>query len=395
MALRFMTAGESHGPGLSAILEGLPSGLLIDPAAIDAQLRRRQGGFGRGGRMKIEKDQAQFTAGVRHGCTLGSPIALQIANRDHKNWQEIMGPFTVAPDPAKRVVHTPRPGHADLAGGAKHRFTDLRNVLERASARETAARVAVGSIARQFLEFFGVQVCGHTRSIGPVQVDLRIPQDLALESIASRAAENDLAMLDGSLYDDAVAEITAARKAGDTVGGVVEVIVSGLPPGLGSHVHWDRKLDGRLAQAVCSIPAVKGVEIGAAFEDAKRRGSVVHDPVSGSSEGGWSRTQNCAAGLEGGITNGEPVIIRAAMKPLSTLMKPLATIDIATGEAAKAAVERSDVCAVPACGVVVEAMVAFVFADAWLEKFGADCMADIEHNVERYREEVRRWVQSS
>ena len=395
MALRFLTAGESHGPGLTAILEGVPSGLRLDPNAIDAQLRRRQGGYGRGGRMKIEKDRAQFSGGVRHGVTLGSPLAIHIPNLDFKNWSDIMAPFGAAPEPPKRAVHTPRPGHADLAGGTKYRFEDLRNVLERASARETAARVAVGGVARALLEPFGVRVLGHTRSIGDVRVDLDVPGDVPFDALAERAAANDLAVLQPERYQQMVEAIEAARRDGDTLGGVVEVLVLGLPAGLGTHVHWDRKLDGRLAQAVLSIPAVKGVEIGDAFANAARRGSAVHDAVRRDAAGGVRRARNGAGGLEGGITNGEALVVRAAMKPLSTLMKPLETIDIRSGESAQAAVERSDVCAVPACGVVAEAMVAFVLADVWLDKFGGDTLDDVRSAWERYTQEVARWSPSS
>jgi chorismate synthase len=395
MALRFLTAGESHGPGLTAILEGMPSGLSLDPSAVDAQLRRRQGGYGRGGRMKIEKDRAEFTSGLRHGVTLGSPIALHITNLDFQNWSEIMAPFGPTPGSPKRPVHTPRPGHADLAGGTKHRFDDLRNVLERASARETAARVAVGALARQLLASFGVHVLGHTRAIGDVRVDVAIPDELGFAEVASRAASNDLAVVEPARYQDMVDAIEAARRGGDTLGGVVEVLVLGLPAGLGTHVHWDRRLDGRLAQAVLSIPAVKGAEIGAAFENATRRGSEVHDPVQRDDDGRVRRASNRAGGLEGGMTNGEPLVIRAAMKPLSTLMKPLESIDIRSGQPARAAVERSDVCAVPACGVVAEAVVAYVVADVWLEKFGGDTVDDVRSAWERYAQEVARWGPSS
>ncbi|MFQ5601318.1 MAG: chorismate synthase, partial [Candidatus Krumholzibacteriia bacterium] len=269
------------------------------------------------------------------------------------------------------------------------------NVLERASARETAARVAVGAVVRQLLVACGVQICGHTRSVGPVRIELGVPEDVPYGSVAERATSNDLAVLDPRAYDRMVREIDSARQAGDTLGGVVEVIVLGLPAGLGTHVHWDRRLDGRLGQALLSIPAVKGVEIGAAFENATLRGSRVHDPVRRDADGHLRRTRNGAGGLEGGITNGEPLVVRAAMKPLSTLMKPLETVDLHTGVAALAAVERSDVCAVPACGVVAEAMVAFVLADVWLEKFAGDTMDDVMAASERYAQEVGRWSRSS
>ena len=393
--LRFLTAGESHGPGLTAILEGMPSGLSIDAARIDAELRRRQGGYGRGGRMKIETDRATFTSGVRHGTTLGSPIAIHIANLDYRNWEAIMDPFGAPPDPPRKKVTAPRPGHADFAGGAKHRHADLRNVLERASARETAARVAVGAVARQLLAAFDVEVASCVRSIGDVCDATHVPEDVPYAGVAARAAATDLAFLDASLYEPGVAAITAARAAGDTLGGVVEVFGLGLPPGLGSHVHWDRKLDGRLAQALMSIPAVKGVEIGPAFANATLRGSAVHDPLGRDASGKLRRRRNRAGGLEGGVTNGEPLVVRAAMKPLSTLMKPLDTIDLATGDAAHAAVERSDVCAVPACAVVAEAMVAFVLAGVWLEKFAGDTLGDVRAAWERYVSEVQRWSRSS
>jgi chorismate synthase len=395
LALRFLTAGESHGPGLTAILEGMPSGLELDPARVDAELRRRQGGYGRGARMQIEQDRAEFTAGLRFGRTLGSPIAIHVPNRDHANWESVMAPFGAPPDPPLRVVTAPRPGHADLSGGAKHRAADLRDVLERASARETAARVAVGAVSRQLLHRFGVVVVGHTRAIGSVRVELRVPEDVAYEAVAERSRANDLAVLDLEAGERMRTEIAAAKRDGDTLGGVVEVLAWGLPMGLGSHVHWDRKLDGLLAQAILSIPAVKGVEIGPAFENATRRGSEVHDPVERAAGGGLARTRNRAGGLEGGVTNGEPLVLRAAMKPLSTLMKPLPTIDLHTGKPARAAVERSDVCAVPACGVVAEAMVAFVLAGALLDKFAGDTVEDVHAAWRRYTQEVQRWSRSS
>jgi chorismate synthase len=395
MALRFLTAGESHGPGLTAILEGLPSGLSLDPATVDAELARRQRGHGRGGRMRIEKDRVEFTAGFRHGRTLGSPIALHIPNLDFAHWHDVMAPFGPPPDPPRRVVTSPRPGHADLAAGAKHGARDLRDVLERASARETAARVALGAVARAFLQVFGVHVASHVRRIGAVLSAARVPEDVDWAAVAPQAARSDVACLDAAASQAMVAAIDAARAAGDTLGGVVEVFATGLPIGLGSHVHWDRKLDGRLGQALLSIPAVKGVEIGPAFDNAALPGSAVHDPVYRAADGRLRRRRNRAGGLEGGVTNGEPLVLRAAMKPLSTLVEPLETVDLATGKPARAAVERSDVCAVPACAVVAEAMVALVLADAWLEKFAGDDMAAVHAAHARYQEEVARWSGSS
>lgn len=395
MGLRWLTAGESHGPGLTAILEGMPSGLQLEAASIETLLRRRQAGYGRGGRMKIEQDRAEFTAGVRHGRTLGGPIALHIPNLDFENWRDIMAPFGAPPVPAKREVTAPRPGHADLAGGAKHGFSDLRDVLERASARETAARVALGGVALQLLATCEVSIASHTRAIGEVRCALEVPRDVPFEDVAARTASNEMACLDTATAAAMAAAIDGARARGDTLGGVVEVFAWGVPPGLGSHVHWDRKLDGRIAAALCSIPAVKGVEIGPAFENAALPGSQVHDAVVRGADGMLHRSGNRAGGLEGGITNGEAVVVHAAMKPLSTLMRPLQTVDLRTGAAARAAVERSDVCAVPACGVVAEAMLALVLADACLEKFAGDTLDEVEAARRRYLEEVRRWSGSS
>jgi len=395
VALRFLTAGESHGPGLTAILEGMPSGLALDAAAVDAELARRQAGHGRGGRMKIERDRATFTSGVRHGRTLGSPIALHIDNLDHAAWQDILSPFGPPPDPPRRVVTSPRPGHADLSGGTRHRATDLRDVLERASARETAARVALGAIAKQLLAVLGVQVVSHVRRIGSIECGLRVPEEVPYADVAARARAADLACLDPGAAAAMMAAIDAARAAGDTLGGVVEILALGLPAGIGSHVHWDRKLDGRLGQAMLSIPAVKGVEIGPAFENAARPGSEVHDPVRRAAGGRLARLGNRAGGLEGGVTNGEPLVLRIAMKPLSTLMRPLETVDLRTGEPSRAAVERSDVCAVPACGVVAESMLALVLADACLETFAGPTLDDVRAAHARYLEEVARWSGSS
>jgi chorismate synthase len=395
MALRFLTAGESHGPGLTAILDGMPSGLAIDAALVDRELARRQAGYGRGARMRIESDRADFTGGVRHGRTLGSPIAIHIPNLDYDNWREIMAPFGAAPVPARREVTAPRPGHADLAGGAKHGVGDLRDVLERASARETAARVACGAVARQLLATFGVRVASHVRSLGAVVCPVRVPEDCAWSDVADRAAANDLACLDAATYDAMVGAITQAKADGDTLGGVIEAIMLGLPVGLGSHVQWDRKLDGRIGQAMLSIQAVKGVEIGPAFENATLRGSAVHDPVERGADRRLRRTRNRAGGLEGGITNGEPLVVHVAMKPLSTLMRPLATVDLRTGEAARAAVERSDVCAVPACGVVVEAMLTLVLANSFVETFAGDTLDAMRAAYDRHVAEVARWTGSS
>lgn len=394
MALRWLTAGESHGPGLTAILDGLPAGLVIDLAAVDAALARRQAGYGRSARMRIEHDSAEITAGVRHGRTLGSPLALHITNRDHANWSEVMSPFGPAPLPPKRVVTSPRPGHADFAAGAKFRAADLRDVLERASARETAARVGLGAVCRQLLAVFGVEIASHTRSLGEVVAAPRVPEDVPYAEVAARAA-NDLACLDAAASAAMIAAIEAARQAGDTVGGVIEAYATGLAPGLGSLAQWDRRLDSRIGGALFGIPAVKGVEFGPAFANARLRGSQVHDAFTRDGAGSWCRSSNRAGGLEGGITNGEALVVRVAMKPLATLMHPLATVDLASGEPARAAVERSDVCAVPACGVVVEATLALVLADAWLEKFGGDTLADVEAAHARYREEVGRWSGSS
>jgi chorismate synthase len=345
--------------------------------------------------MQIERDRAEFTGGVRHGRTLGSPVALHIPNLDFEHWRDIMAPFGAPPVPPKRVVTAPRPGHADLAGGAKHAARDLRDILERASARETAARVALGAVAKQLLAVFDVVVGSFVRRIGTVEVPTRVPEDLGWADAVARAAANDLACIDAAAHDAMVAAIDAARERGDTLGGIVEVVALGLPVGLGSHVHWDRKLDGRIGQAMLSIPAVKGVEIGPAFENARLPGSEVHDPVVRDATGRLCRTRNRAGGLEGGMTNGEPLAVRIAMKPLSTLMQPLPTIDLATGQPARAAVERSDVCAVAACGVVAEAVLALVLAGAWLEKFGGDTLDAVCAAHRRYLEEVARWSGSS
>ena len=392
--LRFLTAGESHGQTLVVTLDGMPAGLELDIAALDAQLRRRQGGYGRGRRMAIESDRAEIIAGVRHGRTTGAPIALLIRNRDWVNWQQTMYVEAGMPEGATGTkrgdVTRPRPGHADLAGAIKYRHDDIRDVLERASARETAARVAAGSLARQLLARFHVGIASHVAAIG----DVMLPESRAVSFAEAAAIADDapLRCADEDVQRRMIAAIDAAKEAGDTMGGAFEVIVHGLPPGLGSYVQWDRKLDGRLAQAMMCIHAIKGVGIGLGPEVAVRPGSRVHDeilpPAGGASA--VTRPTNNAGGLEGGVTNGQDVRVTAFMKPIATLMKPLRSVDITTLADAPAAIERSDVCAVPAAAVVGEAMVAFVLADAFLEKFGGDSIDEIERHYAATAEQVRR-----
>jgi chorismate synthase len=383
MALRFTTAGESHGPGLVAIVEGLPAGLELTPEDIDSDLARRQLGHGRGGRMKIEKDRATVTAGIRHGRTLGSPIALQIANIDYANWEERMNPWPVEAEVAE--VHLPRPGHADLAGIQKYGFTDVRNVLERASARETAARVAAGALAKALLRRLGVEVHSHVLTIGSVAAPANgrlAPQDFAdvdASPVRCLSPEASAAM---------VAEIDAKRKANESLGGIYEVQAFGVVPGLGSHVSWEGRLDGRLAQAIMSIQAMKGVGVGDGFALASLPGSRAHDEIFWSEGRGFYRETNHAGGLEGGMTTGDPLIVQAAMKPLPTLTKPLRSVDIATKEPTQALRERTDSCTVPAAAVVGESMVALVLASAYLEKFGGDHMDDVLGAVDRYEERI-------
>ncbi len=397
MRLRFLTAGESHGPSLTAIVEGMPAQVPVLAEHIDLHLGRRQAGYGRGGRMKIETDRVTFSAGVRHGLSIGSPIALTVANSDFASWGDVMNPAPVAPyapDSVKtRPIQTPRPGHVDFAGGIKYgSLDDMRNILERASARETTMRVAAGSVARRLLEECGIFLGSHIVEVGGE----RAPQVLELPPIRELNALADASpvrCVDQEAAQRMIARIDEAREAGDTVGGVFEVVVDGLPVGLGSHVHWDRKLDGRLAGALMSIHAMKGVEIGLGFEATRRFGSQTHDPFglgSASTREPLSRASNNAGGLEGGVTNGEPLVCRVAMKPISTLMKALPSVNVATGQEIGAHVERSDYCAVPAAGVVGEAMVALVLADALLEKFGGDYLGEVQESVERHRERTRR-----
>ena len=383
MTLRFTTAGESHGPGLVAVVEGLPAGLVLSPDDIDRDLARRQLGHGRGGRMKIEKDRAQVTAGIRHGRTLGSPVALRIENLDYPNWEERMNPWPV--DAAVDEVHLPRPGHADLAGIQKYGLSDVRNVLERASARETAARVGAGALAKVFLRDMGVSVHSHVLQVGSVHAPA--PADLTPEHFEG-VDESPVRCLDADASDAMVEEINVARKANESLGGVYEVRAFGLVPGLGSHISWEERLDGRLAYAVMSIQATKGCGVGDAFDVAGRRGSDAHDEIFWSEERGYWRETNHAGGLEGGMTNGEPLVVRAAMKPLPTLTKPLQSVDTVTKEPAQALRERTDSCTVPAAGVVGEAMVALVLAAAYREKFGGDHVDDAVAALRHYTERI-------
>ena len=384
--LRFTTAGESHGPALVSILEGMVAGLPLVATDVDTELARRQQGYGRGRRMKIESDHAEFLSGVRAGETLGSPIAMLIQNRDWKNWQEIMDPVPREGDPErKRAVTRPRPGHADLSGMLKYDRADARDVLERASARETTARVAAGAVCRRFLSEFDITLGSHVVHLGGV--DARRPDRLPTDLNAA-ADESQLRTLDRDAEQEMIARIDAAKAEGNTLGGIAEVICDGVPVGLGSHVSWDRKLDGRLAAALMSIPAVKAVEIGLGVECARRKGSDVHDEIdpdeANVKAGRVRRRTNRAGGMEGGISNGEQIVLRASMKPISTLMRPLGTIEMKTREPARAVAERSDVTAVPAMGVIAEAMTAFVVAQALLEKFGGDSLTETRRNYENY-----------
>jgi chorismate synthase len=390
--LRFLTAGESHGKGLVMILDGLPAGLAIDFEAVTTQLRRRQGGYGRGRRMAIESDRAEPLSGVRHGLTTGAPVALMIPNKDWENWQRTMHVEPEEPagatGPDRPAVTRPRPGHADLAGVVKYGHDDIRNVLERASARETASRVAVGAIARQLLEQVGTEIISHVFSIG--SVSLADPLVVTFEQARAIRADAPLHCVDPDIEREMIAEIERAREAGDTMGGGFEVIAHDVPPGLGSYAQWDRKLDGRLAQALMSIPAIKGVGIGRGPAAASLPGSRLHDEILPPGEGrpvvGVRRPTNNAGGLEGGVTNGEDLRVSGFMKPIATLMKPLRSVDIKTLAESPAAIERSDVCAVPAAAVVGEAMVALVLADAALEKFGGDSVQELVDNFRAFRD---------
>jgi len=382
--LRLITAGESHGPGLTCIVEGLPAGLELSAEAINADMARRQLGHGRGGRMKIERDAAEVTAGVRHGRTLGGPIALQVRNRDYANWEERMNPWPVEEEVAE--VHLPRPGHADLVGVQKYKHSDVRNILERASARETAARVAGGALCKAFLRRLGVEVYSHVVQIAsviaPERAEALTPADFG------EVDASPVRCLDPGAAKAMVAEIDDLRRANESLGGVFEVQAFGLVPGLGSHVSWEERLDGRLAQAICSIQAIKGVSIGDAFSVAGVPGSAAHDEIFYSGENGFYRETNRAGGLEGGMTNGLPLIVRGAMKPLPTLTKPLRSVDTETHEPAQALRERTDSATIPAAGVVGEAMVAYVLAAAYRSKFGGDHIDDVLEAVSAYRERI-------
>ena len=386
--ISFHTAGESHGRGLTALLEGMPAGLSLQMERdVDPELKRRQGGYGRGRRMQIESDQADLLSGVRLGETLGSPISMIIWNRDWENWTTSMAHLPPDPDAnpkALRPHYLPRPGHADLVGAFKYDRRDVRDILERASARETAARVACGAVAKRLLSEFGILVGSHVVSIGDVEGGVsELPDD-----VNAVADSNPVRCLDEAASQEMMAGIDAAKENGDTLGGIFEVVATGVPVGLGSYVSWDARLDGRLAGAVMSVQAVKGVEVGIGFEGARRSGSAVHDAIVRAEEkplsGGIGRASNRAGGLEGGITTGEPLVVRGAMKPISTLRKRLPSVDLRDGSEGDAAVERSDVCAVPAAGVVAEAMVALVLADAFLDKFGGDALSEVRRNFDGY-----------
>ncbi len=384
MTLRLITAGESHGPGLTCLVEGLPAGLELAPEDLNKDMARRQLGHGRGGRMKIEKDTARVTAGVRHGFTLGGPVALQVNNRDYANWEERMSPWPIDAEVAE--VHLPRPGHADLVGTQKYKQSDVRNILERASARETAARVAGGALCKAFLAALGVQIRSHVIQIASVHAPAR-EAPLTLADFDEVDA-SPVRCLDAEAGRAMVAEINVLRKANESLGGVFEVQSFGLVPGLGSHISWEQRLDGRLAMGILSIQAMKGVSIGEGFRIAGVPGSEAHDEIFYSEQRGYYRETNRAGGLEGGMTNGEPLTVRGAMKPLPTLTKPLRSVNIATHEPAEALRERTDSCTVPAAGVVGEAMVALVLADAYRQKFGGDHIDDARQALEAYRERI-------
>ena len=388
--MRYLTAGESHGPRLTAIIEGVPAGLPLTADYINAELKRRQGGYGRGARMKIESDQVEITSGVRHGLTMGGPITLNVTNLDHQKWLEIMSAADV--DEKKkglRKITKPRPGHADLVGGMKYRFDDLRNSLERSSARETTMRVAVGAVAKRLLEEIGVEVASHIVTFGGIDID--VPADLTVAEIKERAAQSEVSIVNPEREEEIKAYIDQIKKDGDTIGGVIETIVGGVPVGLGSYVQWDKKLDAKIAQGVVSINAFKGVEFGVGFEAGRLKGSQVMDEILWSEEDGFTRRTNNLGGFEGGMTNGQPIVVRGVMKPIPTLYKPLMSVDIETHEPYQATVERSDPTALPAAGVVMESVVATVLATEVLEKFSSDNLEELKDAVARHREFVKNF----
>ncbi|WP_148886373.1 chorismate synthase [Streptococcus sp. Marseille-P6264] len=388
--MRYLTAGESHGPRLTAIIEGVPAGLPLTADYINAELKRRQGGYGRGARMKIESDQVDITSGVRHGLTMGGPITLNVTNLDHQKWLEIMSAADV--DEKKkglRKITKPRPGHADLVGGMKYRFDDLRNSLERSSARETTMRVAVGAVAKRLLEEIGVEVASHIVTFGGIDID--VPDNLTVAEIKERAAQSEVSIVNPEREEEIKAYIDQIKKDGDTIGGVIETVVGGVPVGLGSYVQWDKKLDAKIAQGVVSINAFKGVEFGVGFEAGRLKGSQVMDEILWSEEDGFTRRTNNLGGFEGGMTNGQPIVVRGVMKPIPTLYKPLMSVDIETHEPYKATVERSDPTALPAAGVVMESVVATVLATEVLEKFSSDNLEELKDAVVRHREFVKNF----
>lgn len=387
--MRYLTAGETHGPQLTAIIEGVPSNMKFSFELINEQLQRRQKGHGRGRRMQIEKDEAAVMGGVRHGRTTGAPIALIIENKDWKHWTTVMNIEPIeGSDEEKRRVNRPRPGHADLNGGLKYNLTDLRNVLERSSARETAARVACGAVARMLLAEFGIKVAGQVIRIGEVEAERH---DLPIDELIEITEQSPVRVVDKIAEAKMIEHIDQTKKDGDSIGGIVECVVEGVPVGLGSYVQWDRKLDGRIAQAVVSINAFKGVEFGIGFEAAQKPGSQVHDEIMYTKEQGFYRASNRLGGFEGGMTNGMPIVVRGVMKPIPTLYKPLQSVDIDTKEPFTAQVERSDACAVPAASVVLEAVVAWEVAVSFLEKFGGDSVEEIRSNYESYLAQVERY----
>ncbi|OTO77087.1 MULTISPECIES: chorismate synthase [unclassified Enterococcus] len=386
--MRYLTAGESHGPELTTIIEGVPAGLIVSVDKINEELARRQGGYGRGGRMKIEKDQVRITSGVRHGKTLGSPITMIVENRDWKNWQKVMSVEAVEEKAEKlRRVSKPRPGHADLVGGMKYHHSDLRNVLERSSARETTMRVAVGALSKQILAAVDINIASHVVILGGLEAS--VPENLSVKEIKEKTSVSEVNMVDETIEEDVKNLIDQTKKAGDTIGGVVEVRTDNVPAGLGSYVQWDRKLDGKIAQIMMSINAFKGVEFGMGFQAARQPGSTVMDEIVW--DEGYSRTSNHLGGFEGGMTNGEQIIVRGVMKPIPTLYKPLMSVDIDTKEPYKASVERSDSTAVPAASVVAEHVVATVLAQEILEKFSSDTMDELKQAVAEYREAVKNF----